>query len=82
MAEKQPPKEKAKELFEKFLNVFEESNPISFNEDREPFETEAKQCAIVCVEDEIQLLHKVDKGYDMVIHIEYLQSVKEEIAKL
>jgi hypothetical protein len=63
------PKEKAKELFDKYYSI------------TGPF-TEAKQCALIAV-DEIkeQLLHNLSNDVSA-IHAIYWEKVKQEIEKL
>lgn len=84
------PKEKAKELVDKYLNasfaLIKEYIPVPL-----PF---AKQCALIavdeCIESTKQLIHHYTKGDDkryadiylsMSLSVAYLQEVKQEIEK-
>jgi hypothetical protein len=62
------PKEKAKELIEKFM----------FNCRECDYEDNAKQCALIAV-DEILDINSVDKDYEL---SNYWQEVKQEIENL
>jgi homoserine trans-succinylase len=57
-------KEKAKELVDKFLNEQNNTEEIS----------EAKQCALICVDEILRILPFTD--------VKYWQEVKQEINKL
>ena len=68
------PKEKAKELVDRFMNI---QDSIGFNSHNLMYLKEAKQCALICV-DEIL-------GGSRLFYIEdysYWQEVKQEINKL
>ena len=70
------PKEKAKELVEKFTDIENEYNEYS------DFK-QAKQCALIAVDEIIEIL-SFDLGHDNTARYlcEYLKEVKSEIEKL
>lgn len=43
---------------------------------------QAKQCALIAVDEIIKALHNADTAYDLVDKIEYWNEVKDEIEKL
>jgi hypothetical protein len=80
------PKEKAKELCNKFLRTYKVSlfPPFTMASD------EAKQCALIAVDEIIQTAPKLDKRnyknncswVESLCNIDYWQEVKSEIEKL
>jgi hypothetical protein len=68
------PKEKAKELCDKFLRTYKVSLYPPFNSATQ----EAKECALIAV-DEIIKAHLHNEG---VRHLKWLEEVKQEIEKL
>lgn len=70
------PYQKAKELMDKYnAEIYKFSSTIGFS-------SCAKECALIAVEEVIQTLHSVDKGYNMVENIEHWNAVKTEINNL
>lgn len=73
------PKKKAKELIDKF-------SPLAKNWDcynDEPLEeNNAKQCAIIALQEMIELLDELPMNEDVIEQFAYLQEVKQEIKKL
>lgn len=69
------PKEKAKELFDKYKLSF--AGEISNEED---WESLAKQCALISVEEVIEALH--EHHWQNRLIIDYWKEVKHEIEKL
>ena len=73
------PKEKAQELVNKF-------SPLAKNWDcynDEPLEeNNAKQCAIIALQEMIELLDELPMNEDVIEQFAYLQEVKQEIKKL
>ena len=72
-------KEKAKELIDKYknyaLSTGVDENNLSFND--------LKQCALIAVDEIIQLLVDLSKGYyTFSNNLKYYEEVKEEINKL
>ena len=63
------PKEKAKELVNKFLQIYEGRVP------------QAKQCALICVDEILESHYKVLVGVMPKVS-DYWQEVKQEINKL
>lgn len=84
------PKEKAKELVEKFDEYSFKPSAIFNSDFKEPYEN-AKKCALICV-DEIISTNPIEEDYeDHGVHgretwynymTEYWQEVKQEIEKL
>ena len=68
------PKEKAEELHNKFYKINEGVNLIYFEE--------AKQCALIAVDEIMNALPPFDYGLEFVAKIEYWLDVKQEIEKL
>jgi hypothetical protein len=68
------PEEKAKELVDKMWVYALPNANGSWNN--------AKQCALIDVENTIEALHYADTDYDLLKYIEYYQKVKQEIEKL
>ena len=62
------PKEKAEELFDKFLRV--------------EYPWPAKDCALIAVDEQIELLLNLSPYIAFTEQVKYLQEVKEEIQKL
>jgi len=62
------PKEKAEELFDKFLRV--------------EYPWPAKDCALIAVDEQIELLLNLSPYIAFAEQVKYLQEVKEEIQKL
>ena len=74
------PKEKAKELVERFL-ALKKINPNAITR---PYNwQEAKQCALICV-DEMQnvLMNGEDCSFENASKVMYLEEVKQELEKL
>ena len=72
------PKQKAKELFDKFYYLFPEKRKIDFGYNK------SKQCALITVDD-ILKLPSIDDGRMIVVikeDYDYWQEVKNEIEKL
>ena len=69
------PKEKAKELVNKYFN----KSYILYDD---LTWMQAKECALIAVEEVIKQLHKSDKGYTLVDDIIYWNEVKSEIELL
>ena len=65
------PKEKAKELVDKMMNEQFNTEEIS----------QAKQCALICVNEILHELEEEEDGYRM-DRVEYWEQVKQEIEKL
>lgn len=63
------PKEKAENLFNRYYAI------------TGPF-TEAKQCAVIAVDEVIDILSLLPYGMEYLSHIDYWEEVKEEIEKL
>jgi hypothetical protein len=70
------PKEKAKELFDKFMKPIDglHKYPMCFDT--------AKQCALIAVDEQIELLLNMSPHMAFPEHVKYLQQVKQEIEKL
>ena len=68
------PKEKAEELHNKFYKINEGVNLIYLEE--------AKQCALIAVDEIMNALPPFDYGLEFVAKIEYWLDVKQEIEKL
>lgn len=69
-------KEKAKQLFDKFYNVSSDSNFFHMTI------SEAKQCAFICIDEQINLLNDELIGFNYSIRkifIDELNEVKKEI---
>jgi hypothetical protein len=71
------PKEKAKELANKFLRTYKVSLYPPFNKASD----EAKECALIAVDEILESHYKVFTGVNSTIYI-YYQEVKQEIEKL
>jgi hypothetical protein len=70
-------KEKAKELFDKFYKI-EPVEPIYIGMDR----GQAKQCALICVDEIINYMDKLVGGEVYYSELNYWQEVKQEIEKI
>lgn len=71
------PKEKANELFKKYLYYF----PEFYNDKEYDYDTDkAKQCALITVDEILEVILS-DEYYCSLIH-KYWQEVKQEIEKL
>jgi hypothetical protein len=68
------PKEKAKELVEKYKEFTEDNHAERY--------CNAKQCAIICVEISIEEIDNFNRHGGFQYRIDYLQEVKNEILKL
>jgi hypothetical protein len=67
-------KEKAKELFEKYFNIIDNSHPLT------DINISAKQCALIAVEFSREFITgSLDESFDKTM---YLFEVKQEIEKL
>ena len=65
------PKEKAKELVNKFLQIYDGRVP------------QAKQCALICVDEILQTIPNEVMSYKpFMMNTDYWQEVKEDINKL
>jgi hypothetical protein len=71
------PKEKAQELFDKFELSF--AGVISADED---WEALGKQCALIAVDEQIELLLNLSPHMAFPEQVKHLQEVKQEIEKL
>ena len=71
------PKEKAEELFDKYNLSF--AGVISNDED---WEALAKQCALIAVDEQIELLLNLSPHMAFPEQVKHLQEVKQEIEKL
>ena len=69
------PKEKAKELFEKYFNIIDNSHPLT------DINISAKQCALIAV-DEILNTIEYSSQADELSKVSYWEEVKNEIEKL
>ncbi len=65
------PKDKAKELVDKFIPILDYGQTEKFNQ--------AKKCAVICVEEIIKCTFG---KYNSFAHIDYWEKVKQEINKL
>lgn len=69
------PKEKAKELVDKMWNIDERCGSIGFHE--------AKQCALIAVDEVLKVLKQLEKTeYKMIMSENFWLEVREEIEKL
>tara|TARA_R110001592_G_scaffold17774_3_gene74302 strand:+ start:157 stop:381 length:225 start_codon:yes stop_codon:yes gene_type:complete len=71
-------KEKAKELVDRYLNI---EDTLGANKRGLLFLEEAKQCALICVDEMLKSHYKVFVGVMPKVS-DYCQEVKEEIIKL
>ena len=77
------PKEKAKELYDKFYFVNSESVELITGEYEMLFslhESDAKQCAIIALDEIIEALEL--NSWQNIKQIKYYQEIKQEIEKL
>ena len=72
-------KEKAKELVDRFMNI---QDSIGFNSHNLMYLKEAKQCALICVDEKIETLLPYAGLLDIKKTIDELEEVKQEINKL
>ena len=72
------PKEKAEELVEKFLNA--KSHKMS--DYSTIYTPTAKVCALIAVDEIIDILTILPYGMEYLSHIDYWEEVKQEIEKL
>lgn len=73
------PKEKASKLLSKYFYYFPEfynDREYGYNEDK------AKECALIAVDEQIELLLNMSPHMAFPEHVKYLQQVKQEIQKL
>ena len=73
------PKEKASKLLSKYFYYFPEfynDREYGYNEDK------AKQCALISVDEQIELLLNLSPHMAFPEQVKYLQEVKQEIEKL
>ncbi len=70
------PKEKAEELFDKYMKPIDglHKYPMCFDT--------AKQCALISVDEQIELLLNLSPHMAFPEQVKYLQEVKQEIEKL
>ena len=74
------PKEKAKELVDRYLNI---QDSIGFNSHNLMYLKEAKQCVLICVDEILQTIPKEVMSYKpFMMNTDYWQEVKEEIKEL
>jgi hypothetical protein len=76
------PKEKAKELYYKYWNMLYELNERVIPDE---ISEQAKQCALICVDEELKLIHRISHQLDndnYIFIIEELLELKQEIEKL
>ena len=71
------PKEQAKDLVDKFLKCKDVSNSYYVI----PIMEDAKQCALIALDEIIQILNKMDWTFTD-IKADYFKEVKQEIEKL
>ena len=75
-------KEKAKELVDRFMNI---QDSIGFNSHNLIYLKEAKQCALICVDEIIKEIKEIQFNEDIFLEdtvISYWQEVKQEIKEL
>ena len=72
------PKEKAEELFKQYYSYLK----ANLMDDREAWE-DAKECALILVDEIIKVLVELSKEeFTFIYYVEYWQEVKQEIEKL
>ena len=73
------PKEKAKELFDRFYGI-EPVQPIYIGMDK----GQSKQCALICVDEILEFAYYIEweKKEEAISKLKFLKEVKEEINKL
>jgi hypothetical protein len=80
------PKEKAEELFWNYTKVHNFSAILDFDGnthiDLEYGISKVKQCALIAVDEQIELLLNLSPHMAFPEHVKYLQQVKKEIEKL
>jgi hypothetical protein len=73
------PKEKAKELVDKFIEPTMEFDELDgYVEDKD----NAKQCALIAVNEQIELLLNLSQYMAFPEQVKHLQEIKQEIQKL
>ena len=70
------PKEKANELYYKYFDVIDKSNPL------EDIKNTSKQCALICVEEKKKSLDTWRNTFMGRKQLEKLEKVKQELLKL
>jgi len=70
------PKEKSKELINKF------TNPVRWKLGQENVTQRAKECALIAVDEILLFMDLFDLDRDMTIQFKWWQEVKQEIEKL
>ena len=70
------PKEKAKELFEKYFNIIDNSHPLT------DINISAKQCALIAVDEIIEEIVESADNEVKFMRVIYWEKVKQEIEKL
>ena len=72
-------KEKAKELVDRFMNI---QDSIGVNSHNLMYLKEAKQCALICVDEKIETLLPYAGLLDIKKQVQELEEVKQEIKEL
>jgi hypothetical protein len=73
------PKEKAQELFDKFIEFTQDWDELDGYVDDE---YRAKECALIAVDEQIELLLNLSPHMAFPEQVKHLQEVKQEIEKL
>lgn len=69
------PKEKAKQLIKSYYNNI----PLEVSYSKSKMTEHAKQCALICVDEILEIANLMDGGFSFEKEIKYWKQVKEEI---